>query len=238
MGLNVLILAAGRQTESSQPPAYLYEHDGKCALEMVFDQFNKLIYDKISICFDADDVIRYHAESVARLVEPKINVHQIESETGGSGCTALLAASQLNQEFELLIVSANELINLDIAAALTEFRQKRYDGATLCFLSINPRYSFVKLGEDGCVIEASQRNPISKNATTGLFWYKHTSYFVESAKKMVLKNNKTDGRFFIAPTFNEMILNGHTIGVKMIESKIYFPLKNNEELRNYQRKTS
>ena len=194
--------------------------------------------ETISICLDTHDIIRFHAKRVARLISPNVRVFQIERQTGGSGCTALLAACQLAQDNELLIVSANELIKADIAAVLDEFRQQDFDGGLLCFSSLNPRYSFVRLDETGQAVEVSQRNPISKNATAGLFWYKTTAEFVRSAKQIILKDNKTDGLFFVAPAYNEMILAGQTIGVKSIENELYIPLKDTDQLRDYQRKMS
>ena len=238
MGLNILILAAGGQEENTKPPAYLSEYSGRTALELIFEQLSDIDAETVSICLDAHDIIRYHAKRVARLISPNVKVFQIERQTGGSGCTALLAACQLAQDNELLIVSANELIKADIAAVLDEFRLQGFDGGLLCFSSLNPRYSFVKLDESGQAVEVSQRNPISKNATAGLFWYKTTAEFVRSAKQIILKDNKTDGLFFVAPAYNEMILSGQTIGVKSIENELYIPLKDTDQLRDYQRKMS
>ena len=53
---------------------------------------------------------------------------------------------------------------------------------------------------------------------------------------MILKENRTDDLFFIAPAFNEMILSGLTIGVKSIERELYIPLKDTDQLREFQRK--
>ena len=105
-----------------------------------------------------------------------------------------------------MIVSANELINVALEPALNDFRERQLDGATLTFQSTNPRYSFVKMDEYGRVVEAAQQNPISTNATVGLFWYARAEYFVEAAKQMIIKNAKINNSFFIAPAFNEMIL--------------------------------
>ena len=236
MGLNILILAAGRQDQHKVPPSFLSEYNGQIALELVFDQFVAINAESVSICLDSNDIVRFHAERIARLINPNVRVVQISGQTEGSGCTALLAASQLDQKNELLIVSANELIKADIAASLDEFRRNNFDGALLSFSSLDPRYSYVRLNETSQAVEVSQRNPISKNATTGLFWYKKTADFVQSTKSMILKENRTDDLFFIAPAFNEMILSGLTIGVKSIERELYIPLKDTDQLREYQRK--
>ena len=61
-----------------------------------------------------------------------------------------------------------------------------------------------------------QQNPISTNATVGLFWYARAEYFVEAAKQMIIKNAKINNSFFIAPAFNEMILREKNVGITPI----------------------
>ena len=84
----------------------------------------------------------------------------------------------------------------------------------------------------------AQRNQIIKNAITGLFWYKKIADFVQRVKQMILKDNKTDDLFFIAPAYIVMILTGRTIDVKPIEGEPYIPLKDTDQLKDYQRKMS
>lgn len=225
MALSILILAAGQHEPDDTTPVYLAEHGDTTVLELIFEKCAALNPTDIAICLLKSDILRSNVDRVAKLLYPDVKIIEIERDTGGSGCTALFGACQLPPQNELMIVSANELINVALETALNDFRERQLDGATLTFHSKNPRYSFVKMDEHGRVVEAAQQNPISTNATVGLFWYAQAGYFVEAAKQMIIKNAKINDRFFIAPAFNEMILSEKHVGMTPINKSDYSPLK-------------
>ena len=234
MALSILILAAGQHTPDIPSPVYLAEHGGITLLERIFEKYVALNPTDFAICFLKSDIQRSYVDRAAKLLSPDVKIIEIERDTGGSGCTALFGACQLPPQNELMIVSANELIKVDLKPMLNDFRERQLDGATLTFNSTNPRYSFVKMDEYGHVVEAAQQNPISTNATVGLFWYARAEYFVEAAKQMIIKNAKINDSFFIAPAFNEMILNGKHVGVTQINKSDYAPLKTSTQRKLFE----
>lgn len=225
MALSILILAAGPDESFTDSPVYLAECGGKTLLELIFEKYTVVDPTDIAICCLKSDIQRFHIDRVVKLLSPNTNIIEIEKDTGGSGCTALYGACQLPQQNELLMISANEFVNVAVEPALDDFRDRKLDGGTFTFQSTNPRYSFVKIDEDGSAVEVAQKNPISTSATVGLFWYARTEYFVEAAKQMIIKNARTDERYFIAPAFNEMILKNKYVGVTQISKSDYWPLK-------------
>ena len=58
---------------------------------------------------------------------------------------------------------------------------------------------------------------------------KKTSYFVEAMQKTIIKKITTDNNYFIAPSFNQLILDGKLIGVHKINNRDYIPLKNEKQ---------
>ena len=134
-------------------------------------------------------------------------------------------ACRLPQDNELLIVSANEFVDIPLCEVLDSFRSRELDAGTVVFKSLNPAYSFVDIDTEGIVTETAQRRPISDNATTGIFWYSSTAAFVAGAKRMISKDANTEGQFFVAPVFNELVLEQMKVGVYEISSDLYTPLK-------------
>ncbi|EJO33607.1 hypothetical protein QWC_01370 [Achromobacter marplatensis] len=134
----------------------------------------------------------------------------------------------------MLIISANELVDLDLAPVISEFELRELDGGTLTFRSIHPRYSYVKLNEQGFVTEAAQQNPISNHATTGIFWFKKTGDFVEAVKASIRKNAVVGDSFFVAPTFNELILMQKKVGVFELDVSKYRPLKTDRQVQQFE----
>lgn len=228
MDINVLILAAGSQRIENSDFAYplcLTELDGKSMLEITIDASKNIKNANFSFAFLKDDIVKFNLDNVASHLIPKSQTIQIEKGTKGSGASALNAACRFDEEKELLILSANELLKIDYESEVSKFRKNCLDGGTLIFKSIHPRYSYVRVNKDMLVLEASQQKQISTSATTGFFWFKKTKYFTESFQKIVLKNLAVDGLFYIAPTFNEMILDGLTVGANKIDNNQYLPVK-------------
>ena len=90
MGLNILILAAGRQDQNTTPPQYLSECSGRTALELKFEQFAGIDAETVSICLDCHDIVRFHAERVAWLINPDVRIFQIKRQTKGQAVPRFL----------------------------------------------------------------------------------------------------------------------------------------------------
>ena len=48
---------------------------------------------------------------------------------------------------------------------------------------------------------------------------------------MIRKDSTVDGSFYIAPVFNELILQGKTVGIHRLAVENYIPLKTSEQLK-------
>jgi dTDP-glucose pyrophosphorylase len=236
MSINILILAAGRSdfdTKENGYPLCLTTTDGEVLLERIVAHTNNIQGSRYYYSLLEDDIAKYHLDRVAELITENCSIVSVPQNSRGSACTALLAASKMSAEDELLIISANELVDIDFNHVVQTFNQRNLDGGTLVFKSIHPRYSYVKIGADGYVTEAAQRRPISNNATAGIFWFKTTSEFVRSAKQTIVKDSSVDGKFYVAPVFNELILKQKKVGVYELDSHMYKPLKDEKQLREF-----
>lgn len=232
--VSILILAVegafASEDSNSQYPLFLSEVKGKSILQRITDNVSCIENAVITFVFAQRQAEQFHLESVASILAPEGNVVTVSDQTKGSGCTALLGACNLNPRSELLIISANELVDVSLNDVLQGFRKAELDGATLIFDSIHPRYSYVSLDVDDIVVHAAQRQPISSNATAGVFWFGEVRDFIEGIQGLILKDQNVGGQFFIAPVFNEMILRHKKIGVHRLEKDAYVPLKNKQQL--------
>jgi hypothetical protein len=237
MNTNILVLAAGPgglDPSSGNYPVCLTELDGVSVLERVVAK--TLTIQGAQHCFAilSRDAERFHLDRVVTLLVSGARVVKIPESTKGSACTALLAAIQLPQGDDLLIVSANEIVDVDLAAALTSFRSRDLDGGTLTFRSVHPRYSYLRLDAGGLVVEAAQQKPISNHATAGVFWFRRTGDFVEAAKALIRKNASVGGQFFVAPAYNELVLKQRRIGIIELDVTKYHPLKTERQVQQFE----
>lgn len=232
--INILVLAAGHQSPTAGYPACLAEINGTPLLERIVQNASGFGNAHYVYALQDDDVRKFHLDHVVELLTPNSKVVRVPKSTQGSACTALLAAASMSPDDELLIVSANELVDVNLVEIVTGFRGRGLDAGTLSFSSVHPRYSFVRVDDQGEVIEAAQQKPISRNATAGVFWFRNTGRFVDAVKQMIRKGAAVNGAYYVCPAFNEMLLGQARIGITAIDPGLYHPLKTDRELSAFE----
>ncbi len=237
MSVNIILLASSIQTDDEKSQHHcpsLAEIEGMSVLEKVLSNTSNVGKRAVVLTGLDSDLKTFKLDHIISILLPEAQVVSTMKRTAGSLCTALLAASKLNQDDELLMISMNELVDADYSLILKKFRDKSYVGGVITFDSIHPRYSFARL-EGSIVTEVSQYDPISRNATTGSFWFQSTRDFVEGAKKSILKGVQFDGNFYIAPIYNELILARKLVGAFQMDHRKYYPLKDDVQLKDFSR---
>jgi len=86
--------------------------------------------------------------------------------------------------------------------------EQKVDGGILTFKATHPKWSFAKVDEYGYVTEVAEKNPISDIATVGVYYWAKGSDYVKYAEQMIEKNIRVNNEFYVAPVYNEAILNG------------------------------
>ncbi|WP_158895015.1 MULTISPECIES: glycosyltransferase family 2 protein [unclassified Pseudomonas] len=234
--MNILLLAAGPSDIDSHDGAYplcLAEFDGVPLIQHIIESISPLEPSNLMVALKKNEIDRYHLDNVVTMLSPSAKVISVQGETKGAACTALLSIGHIDNDEPLLIINANEFLTFDFNDVIDDFRKRSLDAGVVTFSSIHPRYSYVKLSSEGFVIEASEKNPISKNATVGFYWFKRGAFFVSAAKGMIRKDAKTNGIFYICPALNELVLNQLVIGTYQIDLDDYHPFKTERQLMQY-----
>ena len=212
----------------------LIEIHGKPLVEHVWACLKPLNAEKYVFVVRQEDVRLAHLDEVLHLMEPKAAVVPVAGPTAGAACTAMLAIEHIEADRQLVIANGDQLLTCDLRAALDDFRSRDLDAGTLVFDSVHPRWSFVRVGEDGLVTEAAEKRPISRHATAGFYYFKRGADFVKAAGDMIRKEAHVNGNFYVCPTFNEMILNHARVGVFPIARDSYISLGTPQNVEEYE----
>ena len=65
--------------------------------------------------------------------------------------------------------------------------------------------SYAKTDDNGTVTEVAEKNPISTNATVGIYYWKAGKNYVTSAEEMIEKNIRVNNEFYVCPVYNQAI---------------------------------
>ena len=205
--MKILIPMAGRgerfEAAGYSFPKPLIDINGKTMIQVIVENLN-FPAEHIFIC-QKEHYERYSLKELLELISPKCSVIKVNETTEGAACSALLAKELINNDEELIIANSDQWINWHNEHFLTFLRNNDADGGVVTFISTHPKWSFVKVNDEGEVTSLAEKKIISNIATVGIYYFKKGKYFVESAEQMIRKNIRTNNEFYIAPTYNEMI---------------------------------
>jgi bifunctional N-acetylglucosamine-1-phosphate-uridyltransferase/glucosamine-1-phosphate-acetyltransferase GlmU-like protein len=234
--MNILILAAGEpiQTQSDPYPIWLSEVDGQLMLERQINALARLDPSRIVVCVRKADNEAHHVEGILRMISQKAIVVEVNRPTAGAACTALLAIGKLALDEELVIVSATDHHDVDVVDVIAQLRSSGADGGVLTFESLHPRYSYIRRDDDGQVVEVAEKRPISREASSGFYWLRNAGDFFTALQDMILKGVQVNGRFYVAPALNELILRHKVIRPIRLPKDAYRPVKSAKQLDHYE----
>lgn len=216
----------------------LTEIQDRPLIEHVLGGLRSLGADRHVFVIRTEDARRGHLDEVICLLDPRAGIVQSHGKTAGAACSALLAIEHIQPDRELVIANGDQIFNYDLGNLVREFRSRDLDAGTIVFDSVHPRWSFVRVDEDGLVVEAAEKRPISRHATAGFYYFRRGRDFVQAAKDMIRKNAQVNGAFYVCPTFNEMILRHARIGIHPVPREAYVSLATPQNIEEYEQALS
>jgi dTDP-glucose pyrophosphorylase len=239
--LTILMPLSGRSkffdSEEYFYPKMLIEIHGKPMIQHAIENLLSLDDDvQFIFVIKKSDCAEFHLDDTLRLLtDQKCNIVTLDNETKGAACSSLMAIDYINNTNELVIANYDQLFDCDIKTLLDDFRGSTCDAGCFTFNSAHPRWSFVLLDSQNRVIETAEKRPLSRNAIAGFYYYKNGADFVKSAKSMIRKTCSNTNTFFIAPTFNELILEGKSIRAIAVPNEKYHSFYTPQKIEEYEK---
>jgi HAD superfamily hydrolase (TIGR01509 family) len=216
--MNVLIPMAGAGSRFAQAgytfPKPLIEVNGKPMIQVVVENLN--IEAHYIFLVQKEHYEKYNLKQLLNLIAPGCDIVQVEGLTEGAACTTLLAKDLINTGEPLLIANSDQFVEWNSNEVLYGFTADEIDGGIVTFKATHPKWSFARVGEDGFVAEVAEKNPISDDATVGIYFWKQGSDYVKYAESMIEENIRTNNEFYVCPVFNQAIKDGQKIKIKEI----------------------
>ena len=220
--MNVLLPIAGsNKAADTEYIRSLMEIERKTVLQYVMESLSDLEIDRFVVVVNRKDMESCRIDDIVRLLRPDARIVVSEGGTKGAACSCLLAIDELDLNDSLLIVNGEQLVLEPLPSIVRTFEDSGDDGGILIFDDVHPRWSFVRTNEQGYVTEAAEKRPISRNATAGIYYFRKARDFVSAAMASIRKDATVNGKFYICPVYNELILEQKRIGTYRIPKSRY-----------------
>ena len=216
--LNIVIPMAGLGSRFANVgyklPKPLIDVNGKPMIQVVVENMNiNAHYIFIAM---KKHVEEYDIENVVREVtHGNYIIHTIDELTEGSACTVLKVRDIIDNDNPMMLANSDQYLEWDPYEFLV--KTQGVDGLISCFEADHHRWSFAKVDDSGRVTEVAEKKVISNLATTGLYYFAKGSQFVRCADSMISKNIRTNGEFYNAPIYNELVEEGGDVRVHKCE---------------------
>ena len=211
--LNILIPMAGAGSRFEKAgytfPKPLIEVNKKPMIQVVVENLN--IDANYIFVVQQQHRYKYNLDTLLNLIAPGCKIVETEGVTEGAACTALLASEYIDSEAPLLFANSDQFVNWNSNEFMYKMNESEADGGIVTFEATHPKWSFAEIDDNNFILRVAEKNPISKNATVGFYYWKKGSDFVKYANQMISNNIRVNNEFYVCPVYNEAIQDGKKI---------------------------
>ena len=208
--INIVLPIAGRGSRFANAgynlPKPLIKVHGKPMIEVVVNNIKPKVNHRFIFLALQDHLDNLSMRDTLNRIAPGCEIVPVTKVTEGAACTVLLAKNLINNSDQLMIANSDQWVDIDINEYLSVLKDD-CDGLIMTMWADDPKWSFVGLDENGYVNNVVEKKVISNEATVGIYNFKKGSDFVKSAEQMIKKNLRVNNEFYVAPAYNEMIVN-------------------------------
>lgn len=211
--LNVLIPMAGKGSRFvaegyHEPKPFIMVHD----VPMIQHVMDNLQVDAHFIFVVSQHLNkRYHQR--LRDLAPGCQIVVERSAPQGAVTSILQAQELIDDDTPLLLANCDQSVEWDANQFLYRASSPGIDGAILTFAAPDqsPKWSYVQTDEKGLVARTAEKQPISTEATVGIYYWSQGSEFVKYAHQMIQANDRVNNEFYSCPVYNYAIQDGKKI---------------------------
>ena len=205
--LQVLIPMAGKGRRFAEAgyalPKPFIDVDGRPMVSRVIEN---LPVCRRSVTLNALEEHRAMAEALPLL-------HRVERILWGANPNGTAASIyDLRKEFDpedpLLVANADQWLDWSPEHFASFVSRDGCDGAIVTFRASGAKWSYAKFGDDMVITEVAEKVSISQDGNCGIYYWRKARSCFQSIGRMIAANRRVNNEFYLAPSYNEMIVDG------------------------------
>ena len=220
--LNIVIPMAGAGSRFSlagyKDPKPLIEVNNMPMIQVVINNLKPKVNHRFIFICQNKHVKKYDLINKLKSWSSGAIVIGIDDLTEGAACTVLCAKEYINSDDQLMIANSDQFVDCSIDEYLSKLRDENLDGLIMTMTANDPKWSFVEV-ENYLVKKVVEKEVISNEATVGVYNFKHGKDFVLSAENMINSKQKVNNEYYVAPVYNDLIVNNKKIGIYNVGSE-------------------
>lgn len=214
-------------------PKYMIEAKGRSLFEWSMDSLKDYFpyADQTIFIVRAEDNAReFIGSHCANLGIFPIQIIELDHCTDGQATTAMLAMPYCRQELPVMIYN----IDTYVEPYAMQFSAIAGDGHIPCFHAEGDHWSFVRLNEQGQVVEVKEKVRISDLCSLGAYYFSSAELYEQLYKEFYEGQNRSEQKEkFIAPMYNFMLEKGMNVTVSVVDQSCVHVLGTPEELEHF-----
>lgn len=236
--VNIVIPMAGLGSRFSsagyRAPKPLIDVFGKPMIEMVIENLMPYQNSRFIFICQREHYIEYELKNIFnRALGSDWECVLLDKITEGAACTVLVAENYIDSDFDLIIANSDQIVDCDMTDYLSFARESNVDGLIMTFQACDAKWSYASLNSHDEVIEVAEKKIISTHATTGIYYFSTGRTFKDAALSMIKKNLRVGNEFYVAPVYNEIIMDGGKVRNWEIGDKAMHGIGTPEDLNAY-----
>lgn len=220
--LNIVIPMAGRGSRFADAgydvPKPLISVHGKPMIEWVVENLRPSRPHRFVFLCLAEHVRRYGMAARLAEIAPGCEIVTVDGVTQGAACTVLLARELIDTDAPLMAANSDQWVESDMDDYLRRSDDPALAGLIMTMWADHPKWSYVRLDDRGDVVEVVEKEVVSNEATVGIYNFARGSDYVRAADAMIACGLRVNGEFYVAPTYNQLIAEGASVGFENIGS--------------------
>ena len=223
--------------EGFKIPKYLIEVKGKMLIEYSINSLPIGLEDEIIFIVLADHEKTFKITKIIKdtFSSRNVKIILIDKETRGQSETVMFSRNYVSEYEDLVIFNIDTSFYSKTLSKLLQLEDKKNDGVLGAFYnsSNENHWSFASLNNERKVSHVMEKDKISNYALTGLYHFSESKDFFETAEHHIRNNILFKNEFYIAPLYNDLILNGKSYVLDLVED--FTPLGTPKEISDFEK---
>lgn len=191
---------------------------------------------KYSFIVRQEHIDKQHIDRLIQDILPEARIFSVLKTTRGAVETCLVAETAIDDDDAIVVMDCDLEFrsvgyNQLVSKALSLPADEADGGALVSFESDNPRYSYALVDDDSRVLRTAEKEPISKNALCGAYFFGSGKDFKRIAHQLLDDGTHGKAEFYVSLLYNYLLSEGKVVRLATMEE--YYSYGTPEELENY-----